>query len=103
MAGLGNVAMFLNADFASGVGAAKIGATRKVSLSWIAAILACALGATPLLFTDLAPLQDWPSHLARIRILNAMLAGPSPWDRFYDINSFFLPNVILELVTLPLL
>ncbi len=95
--------MFLNTDLASSIGAAKIDATRKVSLSWIAAILAVALGTTPLFFTDLAPLQDWPSHLARIRILNEMLAGPSPWDRFYDINSFFLPNIILELVTLPLL
>jgi hypothetical protein len=103
MAGRENTAMFLNAEFASGVGTAKIGATRKVSLSWIAAVLACALGATPLLFTDLAPLQDWPSHLARIQILSTMLAGPSAWDRFYNINSFFLPNVILELVTLPLL
>jgi hypothetical protein len=103
MGGPEYTAMFLNADPVSEIGTAKIGAARRVSLSWIAAILTCALGTTPLLFTDLAPLQDWPSHLARIRILNAMLAGPSPWDSFYDINSFFLPNVILELITLPLL
>jgi len=78
MAGPEHTAMFLNADPVSRIGTAKIGAARRVSLSWIAAILACALGTTPLLFTDLAPLQDWPSHLARIRILNAMLAGPVP-------------------------
>jgi hypothetical protein len=101
MAGPENGGMFLNSDL--GIGAANAGATPKVSLNWIVAILACALGATPLLFIDLAPLQDWPSHLARIQILATMLKGPSPWDRFYDINSFFLPNIILELVTLPLL
>lgn len=95
--------MFLNTDFVSGIGAAKIGASRQVSFGWVGAILACVLGAMPLLFTGLAPLQDWPSHLARIQILWTMLAGPSHWDSFYDINSFFLPNVILELVTLPLM
>ena len=95
--------MFLNADFTSGIGAANTSATRTISFSWVAAILACALGATPLLFTGLAPLQDWPSHLARIQILWTMLTGPSHWDSFYDINSFFLPNVILELVTLSLM
>jgi len=103
MAGPEDTAMFVNSDFASEIGAANAGATPKIPRGWIAAILACALGSTPLLLTDLAPLQDWPSHLARIQILATMLKGPSTWDRFYDINSFFLPNVILELVTLPLL
>lgn len=66
--------------------------TRSRVICVVAALVATA----PLVLCVPAPLQDWPNHLSRVHILAQMLRGPSMWDRFYDVNTFFLPNVILD-------
>ncbi len=65
--------------------------------------LATLVGAAPLVLCIPAPLQDWPSHLSRVHILAQMLHGPSPWSQDYAINTFFLPNVVLDVGLLGLL
>jgi hypothetical protein len=72
--------------------------TSKI-LGWIAVVAA----AMPLLFLVPAPMQDWPSHLARLHIMSQMMAGQSDWQRFYQINTFFLPNVVLDVGLLGLM
>ena len=54
------------------------------------------LGAVPLLAAQVAPLQDWPSHLARVGILAALLDGDAFWAQYYDAGTFLLPNVALD-------
>jgi hypothetical protein len=56
------------------------------------------LGALPLLVTRLAPLQDWPNHVARIHILIALLRRDAFWTQFYQVSGFLVPNVALDLV-----
>jgi len=68
-------------------------AARKI---WLTALF-LALGGLPLLAARLTPLQDWPNHLARVHILNAMLHGDAFWAQFYRIGSFRVPNVALDL------
>jgi len=63
---------------------------------WIGALFV-ALGGLPLLAGRLTPLQDWPNHLARVHIVNAMLHGDPFWTQFYRIGSFLVPNVALDL------
>ena len=72
------------------VGRWRIDTTKLVG--WIAVIAA----AMPLLFLVPAPMQDWPGHLARLHIMSQMMAGQSDWQRFYQLNTFFLPNVVLD-------
>ncbi len=75
--------------------------------TWIlrAALIALVLaaGVWPLLVGSPAPLQDWPNHLARVHILNALLQGGSGWDRFYTVSSFAVPNLALDLGVLGLI
>ena len=85
--------------------AANRGATRwlfddTARLLGIAAALAAAM---PRLVLVPAPMQDWPSHLARLHIMSQMMAGQSDWQRFYQLNTFFLPNVVLDVGVLGLM
>jgi hypothetical protein len=63
-------------------------------------VLAAIIAAGPLVLCAPAPIQDWPSHLSRVHILAQMLSGPSAWHRFYEVKTFFLPNVVLDAVLL---
>lgn len=90
----------------SAVQAAAIGAgagTRTPSRLYLVACLVSALAALPLLVTAPVPLHDWPNHLARVHILDEMLRGVGPWTRFYELNSFLLPNIALDLGILGML
>lgn len=78
-------------------------ANKEPAWAWTLAALAIAVGALPLLLTTPAPLQDWPSHLARIFMMKAILEGPSFWDRFYDFNSLLLPNATMDIFILALM
>ncbi len=49
------------------------------------------VGALPLLLGSPAPLEDWPSHLARADILGAILKHDPFWSRFYTVNSVLIP------------
>ena len=60
------------------------------------------LGAAPLLVAHVAPLQDWPSHLARVGILASLLGGDPAWAQYYDATTFLLPNVALDVGVLAL-
>jgi len=68
-----------------------------------AAGLAVIAGALPLLSCAPAPLQDWPSHLARVWIIARMLAGDAFWNAHYTFGGFLIPNAILDVVVLGLL
>lgn len=68
----------------------------------VASGLIAALAALPLAITAPAPLQDWPSHLARVRIMDEMLDGAGPWAVFYELRSFLIPNIALDLGVLGL-
>ena len=59
--------------------------------------LATLLGATPLLVTRPAPLQDWPNHVARIHILTGLLRGDTFWTTYYRFVGFLVPNAALDL------
>ena len=64
--------------------------------------LAILAGMAPLLVGPV--LQDWPSHVARVHILQQMLADPGAfWTRYYTLGSFFLPNLVLDAALLGLL
>lgn len=69
------------------------------TIGWVAVIAA----AMPLLVLVPAPMQDWPSHLARLHIMSQMMAGSSDWQPFYQLNTFFLPNVVLDVGLLGLM
>lgn len=66
-----------------------------------APLLALAFGAVPLLVGWITPLQDWPSHLARVHILHQLATDPF-WQRYYDAPGFFVPNAMLDVVLLGL-
>ena len=63
---------------------------------WKPAVLLL-LGATPLLATRPAPLQDWPNHVARIHILTGLLRGDGFWTTYYRFVGFLVPNAALDL------
>jgi hypothetical protein len=60
------------------------------------AFLAVLFAAVPLVIAQPAPLEDWPSHLARVDILSSLLHGEPFWAQYYRLNSFLLPNVALD-------
>jgi hypothetical protein len=71
---------------------------------WMAVCIAVAIvSAIPLLLYAPAPLEDWPSHLSRVIILNDLLHGPSAWSAYYQIGTFLLPNVALDVGVLGLM
>lgn len=61
------------------------------------------LGSLPFLAGRLTPLQDWPNHLARVHIVNAMLHGDLFWAQFYRIGSFLVPNAALDVSVIGLI
>lgn len=67
----------------------------------IAFVLAFLVSVVPLCFATYPPLFDYPSHIARIYILEHWKASPA-LQGWYDIRSFLLPNVGMDLVTLGL-
>jgi hypothetical protein len=69
---------------------------RRGSLMTRLAFAAVLLAAVPLLVSQPAPLEDWPSHLARVEILTSLLHGDTFWAQYYHLNSFLLPNVALD-------
>ena len=65
---------------------------------------AAVIASLPLLVGPMAPLQDWPSHLARVFILHEMIASPdSFWHRYYEVGTFLLPNVVLDVCLLAMM
>jgi hypothetical protein len=68
----------------------------------VAALIAVICGALPLLAGRPAALEDWPGHVARVEILAQLLAGNSFWSQFYQINTFLLPNISVDLGILAL-
>ena len=60
------------------------------------ALLAVLFAAVPLMIAQPAPLEDWPSHLARIDILCSLLRGERFWALDHHLNTFLLPNVALD-------
>jgi hypothetical protein len=73
----------------------SIGSVRRFAFDWRAgiAIVLCLYAAVPLLAAMPAPLQYWPSHLARVDILRQVLDGSAFWQRFYTLNTFLVPDI----------
>jgi len=67
------------------------------------AVFLVLLGGLPLLAGGLTPLQDWPNHLARVQIVDAMRHSDPFWGQFYRPGSLMVPNVALDAVLLGLL
>jgi hypothetical protein len=63
----------------------------------LASMLAVIFEAMPLIVTQPAPFEDWPSHISRVSILTSLLRGELLWQPYYQINQLFLPNVALDL------
>src|SRR5947209_2320128 len=73
-------------------------------LSAYLARAAVVASAVPLLIGPMAPLQDWPSHVARVFILHEMIGSPDAfWHRYYQVGTFLLPNVVLDVCMLALM
>ena len=65
---------------------------------WAIVAFLVLLGAVPLIVNPVAPFEDWPSHLARVRILADMAAGEPFWRQFYGPPEYFLPDVALDVM-----
>ena len=50
-----------------------------------------------------APLQDWPSHLARVWITARVLDGDPFWTARYELQGFLIPNAVLDVGVLGLM
>src|SRR3954447_1062878 len=57
------------------------------------------LATTPVWFIRFAPLHDLPFHAARMAILHDVIYGGS-LDRFYALNSLFIPNSAIDCAVL---
>lgn len=75
--------------------------TRVPYLSWGWPVLLTVLIGLPLGAVTYAPLNDFPFHLARMRILYEVSIG-GPLSQFYAFNSFLVPNVGMDVVILGL-
>jgi hypothetical protein len=64
-------------------------------------VLATAIVTLPIWFARFAPLHDFPFHVARMSILNDLVHG-GPFTRFYEVNSFLVPNLGMDLIVLAL-
>ena len=73
----------------------SIPVVRSVGFFFLTLLVAVA----PLCFSKYAPLLDYPWHLARIYILDNWDKSPL-LQNWYDIRSFILPNVGMDLITL---
>lgn len=74
---------------------------RALHLWWGWPLLLTLLIASPLGVVTYAPLNDFPFHLARMRILYEVSTG-GPLSQFYTFNSFLVPNVGMDVVILGL-
>lgn len=63
--------------------------------------VATAIVTLPVWFVRFAPLHDFPFHVARMSILNDLVHGGA-FARFYEVNSFMVPNLGMDLVVLAL-
>jgi hypothetical protein len=73
----------------------SISVARSVGFFFLTLLIAAA----PLCFSKYAPLLDYPWHLARIYILDNWDKSPL-LQNWYDIRSFILPNVGIDLIML---
>ncbi len=73
----------------------SISVARLLTFFFLTLIVAIA----PLCFSKYAPLLDYPWHLARMYILDNWNTS-SLFQNWYDIRSFILPNVGMDLITL---
>jgi hypothetical protein len=64
-------------------------------------VVATALALAPIFIDPVAPLADYPNHLARMQVI-ATIGGDPDLARFYDIHWQIIPNLIMDL-TVPLL
>ena len=88
----------LAADNVSDIGASGI-AARRVTLSL--SLLAFLTLLLPLFATTIPPLHDYPFHLARMDAI-AALTGEVNHPTHYQLGSFLLPNVAMDVATLGL-
>ncbi len=78
-------------------------AVDRKQLAWrLLAGLVLLAGAAPLLVATPAPLQDWPSHLARVWITRQVQGGDPFWGAHYELQGFLIPNAILDIGVLGL-
>ena len=61
------------------------------------ALLLLAFLSLPLLISPIPPLVDYPSHLARIKIIHEMIESGF-FANYYVISSLFVPNILFDLV-----
>ena len=71
---------------------------RNVFLSAIAT----AIVMLPLWFIRFAPLHDYPFHVARMSILHDLVNGGG-LSRYYEIGSFLLPNIGMDVIVVVLM
>src|SRR5215213_3256335 len=55
----------------------------------------------PLLYTLIPPLEDYPNHLARMFALAKLRESPALAE-FYEVNWAMIPDLIMDLLTPPL-
>src|SRR5579883_1655812 len=72
-------------------------ARRRVILAGIAAGL---LAILPILAARHLPLLDAPGHESRLAVLRDLFTGKG--SEYYDLSSFFLPNIAFDVLGLPL-
>src|SRR5579864_6129688 len=58
---------------------------------------ATALALAPVLIFPLAPLADYPNHLARMHVI-ATLGSDPDLARYYDIHWQIIPNLVMDLI-----
>jgi hypothetical protein len=86
----------------SGVPEDKFSPSVRSARAITAAFLVCLIVAlVPLWFVDYPPLQDYPFHIARMYILEHWHASQH-LQNWYEIRSFVLPNVGMDLLVLAL-
>jgi hypothetical protein len=59
--------------------------------------VATAIALAPVLFVPMAPLADYPNHLARMHVITAIGSDPD-LARYYDIHWQIIPNLIMDLI-----
>lgn len=65
----------------------------------LALVVVLALSVAPILVAEYPPLNDYPFHLARVRIIEAIGSGGFHGG-YYDLRSFLIPNIAMDVVVL---
>ncbi|HUZ72438.1 MAG TPA: hypothetical protein VMU87_05590 [Stellaceae bacterium] len=68
---------------------------------WMLALAAAVLAALPVIAARHLPLLDAPAHEARLAVLRDLLVT-GRGSAFYDLSTFFLPNIAFDLIGLKL-